>query len=175
MIQIIIGNIIAFIASIIMVYTGYIKIKERIIYLQTIQIGLSVISNLVLGGFTGAIINALSCVRNILCYKDKLGKKEKAILIVLSIAVSLAFNNIGWIGLMPVVSTVVYILFMDIKDVRMFKYLTIFTMIMWMSYDLYIKGYVAGVFDGFCIITNVIALIQLKMKGVNKNENISKA
>jgi hypothetical protein len=76
---------------------------------------------------------------------------------------------------MPVVSTVVYILFMDIKDVRKFKYLTIFTMIMWMSYDLYIKGYVAGVFDGFCIITNVIALIQLRMKGVNKNENISKA
>ncbi|MBR2704863.1 MAG: YgjV family protein [Clostridia bacterium] len=172
MTQVIIGNVIALVASIIMVYTGYIKIKEKIILWQTVQIGLSVVSNIVLGGITGAIINALSCVRNILCYKDKLGKKEKAVLIALSIGLSIAFNNIGWIGILPVVSTVLYILFMDIKNVRLFKYLTITTMILWMSYDFYIKCYVAGTFDCLCLIANVIALIQLRMKGVKKNENI---
>ena len=75
MIQIIIGNIIALIASILMVYSGVIKQKKKILYVQTVQIGMSVASNLVLGGVVGAIINALSCVRNILCYKDKLGLK----------------------------------------------------------------------------------------------------
>lgn len=165
MIQIIIGNVIAFIASILMVYTGYIKEKKKIIYIQTVQIGLSVLSNLFLGGYTGAIINVLSCVRNILCYKDKLGLKEKIILIILSIGISIAFNNLGWIGLLPVISTVLYILLMDIKDVCKFKYLTIVTMVMWLVYDFYIKGYVAGVFDCLCIITNAIALIQLRRKG----------
>lgn len=38
---------------------------------------MSVISNIILGGITGAIINALSMLRNILCYKNKLGLKEK--------------------------------------------------------------------------------------------------
>ena len=55
----------------------YAKTKEKILYFQTVQIGLSVISNIILGGITGAIINALSLIRNILCYKDKLGLKEK--------------------------------------------------------------------------------------------------
>lgn len=175
MTQIIIGNVIAFVASILMVYSGYIKIKEKIIFWQTIQIFLSVVSNIVLGGITGAIINALSCVRNILCYKNKLDKKAKVILIILSIGISIVFNNIGWIGLLPVISTVLYILFMDIKDVRLFKYLTIVTMIMWMWYDFYIKCYVAGIFDFLCVAANIIALIQLRMKGSKKNENISKA
>ena len=113
MIQIIIGNIIALIASVIMVYSGYIKEKKKIFYVQTVQIGLSVISNLVLGGITGAIINAISCIRNILCYKEKLNTIAKIILIVLAIGLSLAFNNIGLIGLLQVGSTVTYILLMN--------------------------------------------------------------
>ena len=68
--QIFIGNIVALVASIIMVYSGYLKQKNKILYAQTMQIGLSVLSNIILGGITGAIINAISCVRNILCYKE---------------------------------------------------------------------------------------------------------
>lgn len=44
---------------------------------MTVQIGMSVISNIILGGITGAIMNTLSMIRTILCYKDKLGIKEK--------------------------------------------------------------------------------------------------
>lgn len=63
---IVIGNIFALIASILMVYSGYVKKKKKkkIIFIQTIQIGFSVISNIVLGGITVTIINALNCFRN---------------------------------------------------------------------------------------------------------------
>ena len=54
---IVIGNIIALIASLLMLYSGYIKKKQKILFIQTIQIGLSVLSNVVLGGISGAIIN----------------------------------------------------------------------------------------------------------------------
>ena len=64
--NIIIANIVALIASIIMVSIGLIKKKKRIIYYQTIQIGLFVVSNILLGAATGIIINSISCVRNIL-------------------------------------------------------------------------------------------------------------
>ena len=164
MIQIIIGNIIALIASVIMVYSGYIKEKKKILYVQTVQIGLSVISNLVLGGITGAIINAISCVRNILCYKEKLNILAKIILIILAIVLSLIFNNIGLIGLLPVVSTVTYILLMNIKDVIKFKYLIIFTMVLWLFYDIYIKSYTSACFDFLTIVTNIISIVQINKK-----------
>lgn len=168
---IVIGNIIALIASIIMVYSGLLKQKKKILYTQTIQILLAVISNIVLGGITGAIINALSCVRNILCYKEKLDGKAKIILILLSTILSIMFNNLGFIGLLPVISTVTYILLMNTKDVIKFKWLIIFTMFMWLIYDLYIKSYTSAIFDFLSIMANSISIIQIKLKH-NKNEKI---
>ena len=164
MIYIIIGNIIALIASIIMVYSGFLKQKKTILYTQTIQIGLSVLSNIVLGGITGAIINALSCVRNILCYKDKLDLKAKIILIFLATTLSLMFNNLGVIGLFPVISTVTYILLMNTKDIIKFKWLIIFTMLMWLIYDLFIKSYTSAIFDFMNILANIISIIQIGLK-----------
>lgn len=161
---IVVGNIIALIASIIMVYSGFLKQKKRILYAQTIQISLSVLSNLVLGGITGAIINALSCIRNILCYKDKLNIKIKIILIFLSIALSFMFNNLGFIGLFPVISTVTYISLMNTKNVVKFKWLIIFTMLMWLIYDVYIKSYTSAIFDFMNIVANIISIIQIKFK-----------
>ena len=162
MTQVVIGNIIALVASILMVLAGLQKKKKKILFIQIIQIALSVISNLVLGGYTGAIINALSCVRDILCYKDKMGTKEKVIIIILAVGLSLVFNNLGWIGLLPVVATVVYIILMNTKDVVKFKMLIIFSMIMWLLYDLYIKSYTSSAFDFASIITNLFAIWQIK-------------
>lgn len=168
MTQIIIGNIIALIASILMVLAGLQKKKKKILFIQIIQIALSVISNLVLGGYTGAIINALSCVRDILCYKDKMGTREKIIIIILAVGLSLIFNNLGWIGLLPLIATVVYISFMNTKDVVKFKLLIIFSMVMWLIYDLYIKSYTSGVFDFASIIANLIAIWQIKKYNYSK-------
>ena len=164
---ILIANAIALIASLLMVYTGYIKKKEKILFFQTIQIGLSVISNLILGGITCAIINALGLIRNILCYKEKLNKIAQIILIILSILLGVYFNNLALIGLLPIISNVVYIVFMNIKDVIKFKYLIIFTMTLWLIYDIYIMSYTSAVFDLGTMIANIIAVIQIKR---NKGE-----
>ena len=158
----IIGNIVAFIGCILMVYTGLIKEKKKIIFVQTIQITFLIASNLILGGITGAIINAVSCIRNIICYKDKLGTKEKIILIILSTSLSFYFNNLGIIGLLPLVSTISYTLLMDMKDVIKFKKLIIFTLVMWLIYDIYIISYSSAAFDLLNIITNVIAIYEMK-------------
>ena len=163
MVSIIIGNIIALIASILMVYSGMLKQKKKILYFQTVQIGMSVISNIILGGITGAIINALSMIRNILCYKNKLGLKEKIIITILAIILTFKFNNLRYIGLLPLISTVSYIWLMNIKDVRKFKLLIIFTMLMWLIYDVVIKSYTSAIFDFMNIIANMLTLLQIKL------------
>lgn len=168
---IVLGNVIALIASIIMVYWGFLKQKKKILYAQTIQMGLFVLSNIVLGGITGAIINALSCIRNILCYKNKLDLKAKIILILLSTILSLIFNNLGLIGLLPVISTVVYILLMNTKDVIKFKWLSIFTMLMWLVYDLFIKSYTSAIFDFMNIMANIISIMQISLRNNKKDFN----
>ena len=161
---VIIGNIIAFIASIIMVYSGYIKDKKKILYAQTIQIGLFILSNIVLGGITGAIINVLNCIRNILCYKERLNNIVKIVLIVIATILTICFNNLGIIGLLPLASMILYVLFMNTKDVVKFKYLILSTMVLWLIYDFSIKSYVSTCFDILTIVTNIISIIQINKR-----------
>lgn len=162
MVSIIIGNIIALIASILMVYSGMLKQKKKILYFQTVQIGMSVISNIILGGITGAIINALSMIRNILCYKDKLGLREKIVITILAIILTFKFNNLGYIGLLPLISTVIYIWLMNVKNVKKFKLLIAFTMLMWFIYDIVIKSYASAIFDFMNIVANIVTVFQIK-------------
>ena len=161
-ISIIIGNIIALIASILMVYSGILKHKEKILYFQTVQIGMSVISNIFLGGITGAIINALSMIRNILCYKDKLGLKEKIVITILAVIFTFEFNNLGYIGLFPLISTVSYIWLMNVNNVKKIKLLIAFTMLMWFIYDIVIKSYTSAIFDFMNIVANIVTIFQIK-------------
>ena len=162
MVNIIIGNIIALIASILMVYSGMLKQKKKILHFQTVQIGMFVVSNIILGGITGAIINVLSMIRNILCYKDKLGLKEKIVITILATILTLKFNNLGYIGLLPLISTVSYVWLMNIKDVKKFKWLIVFTMLMWFIYDVVIKSYTSAIFDFMNIVANIVTLFQIK-------------
>ena len=162
MVSIIIGNIIALIASILMVYSGMLKQKKKILYFQTVQIGMSVISNIFLGGITGTILNALSMIRNILCYKDKLGVKEKIVITILAVIFTFKFNNLGYVGLLPLISTVTYIWLMNIKNVKNFKLLIAFTMLMWFIYDLVIKSYTSAIFDFMNIVANIVTIFQIK-------------
>jgi len=166
--MIVIGNIIALIASILMFYSGYLKEKKKILYIQTVQIGLSVVSNLVLGGISGAIINALSFIRNVLCYKDKLNNLAKIIISILATFLILKYNNLGLMGLLPLISTVVYIWLMNIKDVKKFKLLIAFTMLLWGIYDFYIKSYTSALFDLLNLVINIITMFQINNKEVAK-------
>jgi len=65
--------------------------------------------------------------------------------------------------LLPLISTVSYIWLMNIKDVRKFKLLIIFTMLMWLIYDVVIKSYTSAIFDFMNIIANMLTLLQIKL------------
>lgn len=164
MVYILIGNLVALIGSGFMAYSGTQECKKKFLFLQTIQIFLFVISNILLGGITGAIINFISCIRNILCYKNKLSKNFVYLLIVVSTIISLYFNNLGYIGLLPVLAFIVYTLFINIKDVFKFKILVILVMLLWLIYDICIKSYTSAIFDVMSIITNIISIISIRVK-----------
>ena len=160
----VIGNIIALIASLLMVYSGILKNKKRILYVQSVQIGLFVISNIVLGGISGAIINGVNFIRNIICYKNKLDLKEKIFLTIISIGLTIYFNNLGIIGYLPLIASVAYIWLMTIKDVKKFKLLIMFTIALWGVYDFTIKSYTATTFDLLTFIANFVTINKIKKK-----------
>ena len=78
---------------------------------------------------------------------------------------SLKFNNLGLLGLLPMISTVTYIWLMNIKDVCKFKLLIAFTMLLWFIYDIMIKSYTSSVFDFVSMIANLITIFHMRNVG----------
>ena len=165
---IVIGNIISLMASAIMVLANYAKDKKNIIKLQTIQVGLFILCNLVLNGITGVIINTANLVRNILCYKNKLTNKMIIILNLIVLILSIVFNNLSIIGWLPVIASIVYTCFMNTKKVISLKLLIMISTIAWCIYDFAIKSYVSAVFDIFGIIACIYSIFQIKYKIIKR-------
>ena len=165
---IIIGNIVALAASILLVYSGIIKKKKKILYVQSIQIGLFIISNIILGGIPGALMNGVSFIRNILCYKNKLGTEEKVFITIISIVLTIMFNNLGFIGLLPFFATIIYLWGMTIKNVIKFKTLIAITTLLWCVYDFSIQSYTSALFDAMAILSNFITIVEMKRAKLHK-------
>lgn len=95
--RIFLGNAIALVACVIMVVSGYLKSKRRTLVWQTVQIGLSMFSCLILGAYSGMIANAIAVPRNVLAYKGKLNIVAKLIIVIASTVLILLTNSAGWV------------------------------------------------------------------------------
>jgi hypothetical protein len=165
--SLIIGNIFALIASLLMVYTGLIKKKKKILLVQSLETLSFVVSNIILGGISGIIINSMNLINLFLCYNNKLKYIPKLLMSLTAIVLVFLFNNHGIIGLFPLVALITYLWFITVKDIVKFKLLIIIILLFWLVYDFVVKSYVSCIFDSSTIIANLIAIYQIK-KGIKK-------
>jgi hypothetical protein len=168
--NILLGNILAFIGTSFMVISGYIKDNKRFFIIQDLELFFLTISNLVLGGYTGALVSAFGIIRNTLCYKNKLNKKMRIIIVVIQTVACLIANNLGVIGLFPLFAVILYTLFIT-TDSKKLKIINATTLVFWAIYDFYIKAYTAGIFDILTIITCLIGLYRLNKDKILKSKN----
>ena len=144
------------------IYSGTVKDKGKILLLQILQLGIQSVSMIILGAIPGAISNVLSCIRNYLCYKNIFTWPIKIILILLSLILTVMFNNQGILGYLPFAVCTVYVLFMDIKDPFKFKLLVTLTFIPWIFYFLIIQSYTGAFFAAATVVTNLGTLLKMK-------------
>jgi hypothetical protein len=167
---ILIANAIDFVAALIQVASGSIKRKSRILAVQIVQLLMQAVSMVLLGGYTGAVSNVLSCWRNYLCYKGKLSNLWKILLTAASLAMTLAINNQGLLGYLPFVVCTLYILLIDLKDPVHFKLLVTLSFIPWLIYHLILGSYTGAFFDAATVVTNGITLFFMVRDKKNKKD-----
>ncbi len=162
MTNIVIGNIISFVACSIMVLIGLIKSKQKIMLAQCLQFTLQGISHYILGGVSGAIGCAVSIVRNIVFSKVKTSVSLKIGFILLQIVLSVgavSLNPITWI---PIIAVAVFTWFIDTEDVILFKWIMIITLVMWLIYDAYHLNIISSAFDIFTMVSTGYSIYQIK-------------
>ncbi len=157
---ILIGNIISLFACSLTTISGFLNKKTIVLLLQSIQMGLSGIACMILVSPSGAIINFISIARNALCAKDKLTHTAKGIIILTSVLFSFMFNSRGWIGIIPIVATILYTVYLDKFEGKKFKWLMIATWGLWTIHDFAIQSYVSAVFNILTMLTSFISILR---------------
>ena len=102
--QIILGNIISFVAAIMLFLSCYTTDTRKIYIYEIAENAILCLSSVVFASWTGLITLALAIFRNILLMKDCYSKKW---MVVISVAVAgsgIIVNTKGVIGLLPVIA-----------------------------------------------------------------------
>lgn len=161
---ILIGNIISFIGCAIMVATGLIKTKKKILIAQNAQYLIQGIANLILGGVTGFVSNLISMARNIYCLKFEFNIWAKIAFIVAQFIFTALTNTMGLAGWLPFIAATIFTLSLDTKDEKILKLTIIACEFCWIIFDLILKNYTAFAFDIFTIISTIVGIIMLIKK-----------
>lgn len=166
--MVIFANVISLVGAVIMVMIGFVPQRDRILKLQCVQWLIMGIANAMLGGVTGLISNLVSIVRNLWSLKRQLTVPVILVFIVLQIALSLPFNNLGLLGWLPTIAAIAFTLFLNAKDARVLKWAIIFGQVLWSIFDFSLMNYSAFAFDVFTIISSLVGIWQLRKHGQSK-------
>ena len=160
--MVVIANLISIISCAIMVLTGFIKNKTKILLAQCVQFTLMAISHYLLGGTGGIIACVVSLVRNLVFSKFKTSVVLKLVFIGATIALSLGTVTLNPITWFPIIATVSFTWVIDSEDIIKFKTVMVATLCLWFVYDAYHLNFVSAAFDAFTVGSTLYSMWQIK-------------
>ena len=159
-----IGNAVSMVGCLIMVAIGFLKKKNHILIAQSAQCCFMGLGNLILGGISGFVCNIVTIVRNLVFLRFPVTTGLKIFFIVLQLLLSLGSLSINLITWLPLLSAALFIWFLDTRSDAKLKVVILCTQVMWLTYDLYYRNYVASAFDVMTMISNLIGLYMIVKK-----------
>lgn len=157
----IIGNVFSLLSAICIAISVIKKNKNDLILWQIIDLVFYILSNFALYAYAALATNLIALIRNVLAYKNKLTKNLTILLFVLSIVVGLWANNLGFIGLFPIVASASYTVFIFItKDDQQMRYALISNLMLWFVHDFYVQAYPSAFIDLALSAWTVVQIIQ---------------
>jgi len=159
-----IGNAASMVGCLIMVGIGLLKKKAHILVAQSVQCLFMGVGNLLLGGVSGFICNIVTIIRNLVFIKFKNTTALKIFFIVLQLVLSLGSFSAGFISWLPLIAAAIFTWCMDTRSAAKLKICILCTQVLWLTYDLYYRNYVASAFDVMTMISNVIGLYMVCKK-----------
>lgn len=107
-IHLIIGNVCSLLAMVTDSVSSTRKTAKGVLLVQSLSQLIYFIGTVVLKGYSGAVQNAVSILRNFVAIRDIRNKYVEWALVGLGVVLGLAFNNLGFMGLLPVIANFQY-------------------------------------------------------------------
>ena len=138
------------------------KTTKSMLQCQNLSQLIYCISAIVLSGYSAAVQNVVSIFRNMVAVRNIKSKALEWTLVALGVVLGIAFNNRGWLGLLPVVGNLQYTLsiFKFKGNDRAVKFSFLLSVVAFLIFNISLYNFVGVVADSTVIITTAIALIK---------------
>lgn len=164
--NIIIGNLCPLLAMGTNAISSTRKTAKGMLLFQSLSQVIYFVCAIVLKGYSAAVQNVVSIIRNAVAIKNIKNKVIEWVLIILGLVLGIVFNNRGIIGLLPVIGNLQYTLaIFYLKDnERLFKISFLISLIGFVIFNIAILNIVGAIADTIVSITTIIALIKERNK-----------
>ena len=138
------------------------KTTKGVLLTQNVSQGVYAISAIVLGGYSAAVQNVVSIVRNFAAAYHVKSKVLEWSLVILGVVLGIAFNNRSWVGLLPVIGNLQYTLaiFKFKNDERKVKFFFLLSVVAFVIFNIAIRNYAGAVSDLVVIVTTGVMLLK---------------
>ena len=157
------GNICSFFAACFTLLSAWSRDRKRIYLYQAAQCLILAVANIFFVSVSGTTTYFLCAVRNWLIAENRFTGR-RCILFVIAVAVlGLAANTRGIVGLLPVITTVIYtVACLYVKRTQDIKWNIIVNLVLWTVYDLLIGDYVSAGVDSVSAGTALLSVFHEK-------------
>ena len=162
--EIVVGNLCSLLAMVTDSISSAQKTAKRVLWVQTLSQLIYFIGTVILKGYSGAAQNAVSIVRNLVASKGIGNKVTEWILVLMGVGLGLGFNNLGLVGLLPVVANFQYTLciFRFQDNERALKTSFMISVGLFAAFNVAIYNWVGATSNAAVCITTAIALLRSK-------------
>ena len=141
--------------------------RRSILLSQCVQFAILAAANLMLGAMTGFISGAIGIVRNLVFLKWENTRLLKLVFVGVQLMLSLSVGIHSFIDWFPIISTVLFTWFLDVKSEVRLKLVMIAAQSLWLVYDMVYLNYVTALFDALTITSNFIGIVMI-LRGAKK-------
>lgn len=164
--NIIIGNVISFIAGIFIILSMWVNDEKQAYKYQFLNAFILMISSVFFLSWTGVTTMAIAASRNAMVYKDKLTMNWTIFFIVISVVLGLLVNTMGFVGLLPIIAIIqITLCNYYLKTIKPIKIGFIVNSAIYIVYFLAILDFASATIESITALIGVVALARLIYSG----------
>ena len=142
------------------------KTTKGMLWMQNASQFIYAVGGVALKGYSGVVQNVVCIARNLTVIKGWTNKWLQWLLVILAVALGFAFNNLGLIGVLPIVANLQYtlLLFKFPNNERLLKISFMITCLLFAIFSLAIWNFVGVCTNLVVVISAIVFLLKSKKK-----------
>ena len=158
-----IAQVIAAIGFLILLLSFWQKKKTKILFFQVISSLFYAMQYLLLLAFSGAAVNIIGVIRDILFRNKNIKRKILYFFLIIYVAVGIFFWQ-GYLSLLPILASLMYTIVIYQKRENDIRKGSLLVSLIWIIYNLSVNAHVALVTESILLISNVLAILNYRKR-----------